>query len=218
MVRWFVLFWRRLGLGRSVQLSLHQPSLQQREGAEQNVNSHRNATRPDTSHPALRLLGESRHLGALLTSWKILAAWPQNTHLPISREAHRGEKCEACIIPKETKGHCLMPERCCPVRSLGNPHPRWHQGRVSSDRRRWGQGAATWLGGRGGGMAEAGILLESGNDKCLPLGTLPATLQDHSSQPPVICIPTGWGRLLPTTPPSHPVPTPAKSRMERWSW
>lgn len=62
--------------GRSVQLSLQQPSLQQREGAEQYANSHRNATRPDTSHPALRLLGESRHLGAPLTSWKILAAWP----------------------------------------------------------------------------------------------------------------------------------------------
>lgn len=67
-------------------------------------------------------------------------------------------------------------------------------------------------------MAEAGILLESGNDKCLPLGTLPATPQDRSSQLPVICIPTGWGRLLPTTPPSLPVPTPAKSRMEQWSW
>lgn len=110
--------------GRSVQLSLHQPSLTAAGGGEQYANSHRNATRPDTSHPALRLMGESRHLGALLTSWKILAAWPQNTHWPISRKAHRGEKCEACIIPKETKGHCLMPERCCPLRSLGNPHPR----------------------------------------------------------------------------------------------
>lgn len=58
-------------------------------------------------------------------------------------------------------------------------------------------------------MTEAGILLESGNDKCLPLGTLRAVLQDHLSQLPVICILTGWEVLLPTAPPfpsSHSSP------------
>lgn len=124
VARWFVLLWRGLGLGE-IRPAIPSSALSTAAGGgEQYANSHRNATRPDTSHPALRLMGESRHLGALLTSWKILAAWPQNTHWPISRKAHRGEKCEACIIPEETKGHCLMPERCCPLRSLGNPHPR----------------------------------------------------------------------------------------------
>lgn len=52
-----------------------------------------------TSLPALCLMVESRHLGALLTSWKILAAQPQSTHLPISREAHRGERYEASYYP-----------------------------------------------------------------------------------------------------------------------
>lgn len=62
------------------------------------------------------------------------------------------------------------------------------------------------MGERGGGKMEAGILLESRNDKRLPLGNLRAVLQDHPSQPPVICIPTGWEVLLPTAPPSPPVP------------
>lgn len=58
-------------------------------------------------------------------------------------------------------------------------------------------------------MTEAGILLESGNDKCLPSGTLRAVLQ-------VICILTGWEVLLPTAPPFHPVPIPAQFRMRCW--
>lgn len=64
-------------------------------------------------------------------------------------------------------------------------------------------------------MTEAGILLESGNDKCLPLGTLRAILQGHPSQLPVICILTGWeapARCSPIPPGSHP----AGFRMRCW--
>lgn len=123
-----------------------------------------------------------------------------------------------------------MPERGCSVHSLGSPHLRWHQARHHLFRQE-GVGAgsrlclsrapvpsgATWKGGRGGGMTEAGILLGSRNDKCLPLGTLRVVLQDHPSQLQVICIPTGWEGLLPTAPASHPVPTPAQFRMRGWS-